>query len=115
MPGSLREINIKADMPTADDAVRRITYHLHSSKKLGYKALKIIHGYGSTGAGGKIKVRARKYLDEQKRRGAIKYYIPGEDFSIFDGATLSAFADCGDLRGDPDLERHNNGMTIVIL
>jgi hypothetical protein len=115
MPGNLREINIKADMPTADDAVRRITYHLHSSKKLGYTALKIIHGYGSTGAGGKIKVRARKYLDEQKRRGVIKYYIPGEDFSIFDEATRNAFDACGELRGDPDLERHNNGMTIVIL
>ena len=115
MPGTLKEINIKSDMPTADDAIRRITYHLHSSKKLGVKALKIIHGYGSTGAGGKIKIRARKYLDEQKRRGIIKWYIPGEDFSIFDEATRSAFAVCDDLRGDPDLERHNNGVTIVIL
>ncbi len=115
MPGTLKEINIKADMPTADDAIKRITYHLHSSKKLGFKALKIIHGYGSTGAGGKIKVRARKYLEDQKRRGVIKGFITGEDFSIFDEATRAAFAVCPDLRGDPDLERHNNGMTIVLL
>ena len=115
MPGTLKEINIKSDMPTADDAIKRITYHLHNSKKLGIKALKIIHGYGSTGTGGKIKVRARKYLSDQKKRGIIKNFIPGEDFSIFDEATRSAFAVCGDLRGDPDLERHNNGMTIVLL
>ncbi len=115
MPGKFKEINIKSDMPTADDAIKRITYHMHNSKKLGYKALKIIHGYGSTGTGGKIKIRARKYLDDQKQRGVIKGYIPGEDFSIFDEATRSAFALCDDLRGDPDLERHNNGITIIIL
>lgn len=115
MPGTLMEINIKADMPATSDAIRRITYHLHNSKRLGFKALKIIHGYGSTGAGGKIKVRARKYLDEQKCRGAIKGYVPGENFSIFDEDTRSAFAACSDLRNDPDLERHNNGITIVIL
>ena len=115
MPSTLREINIKSDMPTADDAIKRITFNLHNSKHLGYKALKIIHGYGSTGTGGKIKVRARKYLKDQKRRGVIKGYVPGEDFSIFDEATRGAFAVCDDLRGDPDLERHNNGMTIVLL
>ncbi len=115
MPVTLKEINIKFDMPTADDAIRRITYNLHNSRKLGYKALKIIHGYGSTGAGGKIKVRARKYFDDQKRRGVIRDFIPGENFSIFDEPTRNAFASCPDLRGDPDLERHNNGMTIVIL
>ena len=115
MPGTLKEINIKADMPTADDAIRRITFHLHNSKKLGCTAIKIIHGYGSTGTGGKIKVRARKYLEEQKRRGVIKAFVTGEDFSIFDEGTRAAFAACPDLRGDPDLERHNNGITIVIL
>lgn len=115
MPGLLKEVNIKADMPTADDAIRRITYHIRNCKPLGVSALKIIHGYGSTGAGGKIKTEARRYLDSQKRKGFIKDYIPGESFSIFDSATLRAFQDCADLRRDPDLERHNNGITIIIV
>ena len=114
MAGFIKEVNIKSDMPTADDAIRRITYHLRTSKTLGIKALKIIHGYGSTGTGGKIRVEARRYLGEQKRKGFIRAYIKGEDFSIFDPATLDAFKACPDLRRDPDLERHNNGMTIVI-
>jgi hypothetical protein len=115
MPGHLKEVNIKADMPTADDAIKRITYHLRNCKPLGVGALKIIHGYGSTGAGGKIKVEARRYLGEQKRKGLIRDFIPGEDFSIFNDATLKAFQSCSDLRRDPDIERHNNGITIVIL
>lgn len=115
MAGSVKEINIKADMPTADDAVRRITYNLRNSKTLGTSALKIIHGYGSSGTGGKIRVQARRYLSEQKQKGFIKDFIPGEEFSIFDSATLKAFQHCPDLRRDSDLERHNNGITIVIL
>ena len=115
MPGTVKEVNIKSDMPTADDAIRRITYHLRTSKTFGEKALKIIHGYGSTGTGGKIRIEARRYLGEQKRKGFIRAYIPGEDFSIFDPATLDAFKACPDLRRDPDLERHNNGVTIVLL
>jgi hypothetical protein len=114
MAGSVKEVNIKSDMPTADNAVRRVTYNLRNGKTLGTKALKIIHGYGSTGSGGKIRVEARRYLGEQKRKGFIKDFIPGEDFSIFDTATRSAFQVCDDLRRDPDLDRHNNGITIVI-
>ena len=114
IPGSLKEVNIKSDMPTSDDAIRRITYNLRNSKMLGISALKIIHGYGSTGTGGKIRVEARRYLGEQKRKGFIRDFIPGEDFSIFDQATRDAFLVCTDLRRDEDLERHNNGITIVI-
>ena len=115
MAGYLREVNIKADLPTADDAIRRITNNIHSSKKLGASAVKIIHGYGSTGKGGKIRIRARKYLEEQKEKGCIRDYICGEDFSIFDESTRKAFLFCEELRRDSDLERHNNGITIIIL
>ena len=77
--------------------------------------MKIIHGYGSTGAGGRIRVEARSYLERLKKRGEIVGFIPGERFSIFDAETLAAFRLCGDLRRDRDLERHNNGVTFIIL
>lgn len=114
MAGTVKEVNIKSDMPTADAAVRRITYNLNNSKLLGTKVLKIIHGYGSSGTGGKIRLEARRYLAEQKRKGFIKDFIPGEDFSIFDPSTRTAFQRCDDLRRDHDLDRHNNGITIVV-
>ena len=113
--GFLKEVNIKYDLPTADDAVKRITYNIHNGKSLGAGAVKIIHGYGSTGKGGKIRTQARQYLESVKRRGIIRDYICGEDFSIFDEGTRRAFMTCDDLRRDSDLERHNNGVTIVIL
>ena len=115
MAGILREVDLKYDMPTADDAIKRITYQIKNAGAFGVTAIKFIHGYGSSGKGGSIRTQARKYLENQKRRGEIKDYIPGEDFSIFNEATINAFLRCDDLRRDSDVERHNNGITIVVL
>ena len=112
---NVKTVNIKFDMPGSDDAVKRVTYNIRNSKALGTRAIKFIHGYGSTGAGGVIRTKTRRYLSEQKRKGLIKDYITGEDFSIFDEATRRALNTYPELRSDPDLDRHNNGITIVIL
>lgn len=113
--GYLKEVNIKFDMPAADDAIKRITFHIRNGRAMGVSALKIIHGYGSTGKGGKIRQEARRYLEDQKRKHLIHDCIAGEDFSIFNASTIEAFKSCPELRKDSDLERHNNGITIVIL
>lgn len=113
--GYLKEVNIKYDMPAADLAVRRTTYAIQNGKTLGASAVKIIHGYGSSGKGGKIRLEVRAYLERQKARGQIRDYIPGEKFSIFDEATRRAFLSCDELRRDRDLEAANNGVTIVVL
>ena len=115
MSGILREVNIKSDMPTVNDAIKRTTYNIRNAEAFGVAAIKIIHGYGSTGTGGAIRVEVRKYLERQKQQGYIKEYITGEQFSIFDEATRQAFLSCDELRRDSDIERHNNGITIVIL
>ncbi len=114
MAGSLKEVNIKEDMPTASDAVRRVTFHIHNSRAQGCAALKLIHGYGSTGKGGKIRVEVRRYLTQQKAKRVIRDFIPGEEFSIFNAPTRDAFALCPALRQDSDLERSNNGVTIIV-
>lgn len=113
--GYLKEVNLKYDMPTADLAVRRATYAIENGRALGASAVKLIHGYGSTGRGGKIRVEVRAYLERQKQRGRIRDFIPGERFSIFDEATRRAFGICDGLRRDSDLDAANNGVTFVIL
>ena len=115
MAGDLREVNLELGMPTVDAAIRRLTYELNHSRVTGVAVLKLIHGYGSSGAGGRIRVEARKYLERLKGRREISDFIPGESFSIFNPETLAAFRRCNALRRDRDLERHNNGVTFVIL
>ena len=48
-------------------------------------------------------------------KSQVKAVILGEDFSIFNDSTRLAFQLCGALRRDPDLERRNQGITLVIL
>ncbi len=112
---TLREINLKHDMPTAQEAIKRVTYNLRNGKSMGCTALKFIHGYGSTGKGGRLRTEVRRYLGTELNSGKIKLFIEGEKFSIFDENTRKAFMYCDDLRKDEDLERHNNGVTIVVL
>ena len=74
--GYLKEVNIKYDMPTADLAVRRATYAIENGRTLGASAVKLIHGYGSSGKGGKIRleVRATKPLTSAAGNGNISMY-----------------------------------------
>ena len=111
----LREVNLERGMPTADQAVRQLTFYIHNSRAQGYEVLKIIHGYGSSGTGGKIRLEARKYLARLSAKGEIGGFIPGEEFSIFQEDTRRAGLRCDELRRDRDLERHNNGVTFIIL
>ena len=60
-------------------------------------------------------MEVRAYLERMKRQKRIADYIPGERFSIFDDATRAAFAKCDELRRDSDLERANNGVTIIVI
>lgn len=90
--GYLKEVNIKYDMPASELAVRRTTYAIENGRALGASAVKIIHGYGSSGRGGKIRLEVRAYLERQKQRGKIRDYIPGERFSIFDEPTAEPSA-----------------------
>lgn len=115
MSSNLREVNLERGMPRADQAIRQLTFELQRSRSLGFTALKLIHGYGSSGTGGRIRIEARSYLSRLQAKREIAGLIPGEEFSIFNPATLEAFRRCGDLRQDRDLDRHNNGVTFVLL
>ena len=51
----------------------------------------------------------------RKKEKVIKDFVAGEDFSIFDGTTLSLLEAVPQLRGDPDLNATNEGITILWL
>ena len=109
----LREVNLEAGKPFVDVAVKRLTQELRNSHHQNIAVMKIIHGYGSSGTGGRIRVEARRFLEGLKRKGDITDFITGEKF--FDEATRQAFLRCPALRQDRDLDRYNNGVTFIIL
>ena len=111
----LREINLEEGKPLVDQAIKHLSSEIKRSKDMGCSVLKIIHGYGSSGAGGRIRTESRKYLEQLMEQGEIMGFIPGESFTIFNEATRLAFTRCTALRRDPDLERYNNGVTFIVL
>ena len=54
MAASLMTINLEEGMPTVAQAQTRLIGELGRSRAAGAKAVKLIHGYGSTGVGGKL-------------------------------------------------------------
>lgn len=110
-----QEINLEQGMPTVDAALRRFTFELNRARAANVPVMKLIHGYGSSGTGGKIRTELRRYLERLTRAGKISGFITGESFSIFDEQTRKSFLICSSLRQDRDLDRHNNGVTFVLL
>lgn len=113
MQAAYKTVNLEEGMPYCDAAIRRLTAELHTARAQKYAALKLIHGYGSSGTGGRLRVEVRRYLGACVRKGLIKGFIPGESFEIFDKDTQSALMRHSFLSRDSDLGRHNNGITLV--
>jgi hypothetical protein len=111
----MEEIHIEYGMPTVDVAMPLLTERLRSLKKSGVKVVKIIHGYGSTGKGGRLRKATIKLLEESKTSALIKEFVIGEQWSKFELRTLTLIDRMPQLYKDQDLERSNRGITVVFL
>lgn len=85
---------------------------LTTSKGQGYKAVILIHGYGSTGVGGSIKAAVRKALGSSSLKGIVRVYTGGEEWQ---NQKRNFLAICKDLNGYERRIAANEGVTIVIL
>ena len=111
----VREVDLKSDWPTAAEALRRLETEVARARRDRVRALKLIHGYGSTGVGGAIRQAVRAWLDRQGKARRLKAVVPGEEWSIFDAPSRQLLEACPDLARDPDLENYNPGITFVLL
>lgn len=111
----IRTFNVKADMPSLEDARQRVIAEIRRAKKERARVVKVIHGWGSTGKGGTLCIGLRKSFRLRKKEGVIKNFIPGEDFSIFNKTVLELIEAVPEVRGDPDLNATNEGITVLWL
>ena len=110
-----RELNLELGWPTVDQALRRLDAELEAARQMNTPLMKLIHGYGSSGKGGRIRPASRRYLEEAAAQGRIAAYLPGERFSIFDETARRALQQYPHLRQDRDLDGENRGVTFVFL
>jgi hypothetical protein len=109
----LKHINLEEGFPTVEQARQLMFRELEASRRAGYKGVKLIHGYGSSGAGGEIRLAVGRALQELCKSGQLTCVIYGEDWSISDSATWSLLKKYPELKKDADLNRRNRGITIA--
>jgi len=112
---NLKVVNLKADRPPVHEALLRLDRELAVARREKVSLLKIIHGFGSSGAGGDIRMAVQKRVHDLAGSGEIRGCIFGENWSKSDEQSWKLLRAHGELKGDRDLGRGNRGITIVIL
>jgi hypothetical protein len=112
---AIKSVNLKSDMPSVHEALQRLDRELAISRRNGDRFLKFIHGYGSSGVGGDIRVAVQRRLRELADSGQIRGCIFGENWSKSDEETWRLVQAQPELKTDPHLGRGNRGITVVLL
>ena len=95
MSKPIRELNLELGRPDAAEALRRLAAEVEAARHLGTPAMKLIHGYGSSGRGGRLRTACRTWLRQQEL-----CFLPGEEFTIFNEEARRWLAVCPRLRQD---------------
>lgn len=115
MPYRQKTINLEAGRPFVETAITKLLKNVEIAQREGVSVLTVIHGYGSSGKGGEIRVEGRKQLDFLVEQGGIHSFVNGEDFNSRSGVVKMMLRRYPQLKKHTGLNRRNPGITIVFL
>ena len=110
-----KTVNLELGRPLVEAALKRLDIELAAACHEGVRVLTLIHGYGSSGSGGAIRIEARKLLQLLGEQGKVVQVIPGEEFRVKSGPTRDLLRRFPQLATHPDLNHGNRGVTLVVL
>lgn len=101
-----------AHPPRHPDAVEQVILESWSEVRNSsfLRVLKIIHGYGSSGKGGKTRELVRNWVFQN--RSKFRLVIEGEHYSLLDPSTQEMRKEVGQFF-DQDLDNANPGVTLI--
>lgn len=105
------EVSLEYGKPTVEVAIQKMKNALATHKNQGGKAVILIHGYGSSGVGGGIKVAVKKWLAENSR-GYVHTYVGGEQWLNRRKEIMTL---CKSIESYEGRIVNNEGVTVVIL
>jgi len=111
----MKTIILKEGMPSVEEARARLQTELRSAQQTGVKILKLVHGYGSSGVGGDLRISLQSTLRQMTERHEISDCIYGENWRTGDERSWELLKRMPELKNDSDLGKGNKGVTIVIL
>ena len=114
-PALIKVVNLEEGMPTVEQARLRMEHELHVARKQGYAAVKLIHGYGSSGAGGSLRIELQKELRRLAEGGKIRAFVAGEDWRVSNEQSWALLKRYPEWKQDADLGKGNKGISIAFL
>ena len=114
-PALIKIIDLEEGMPKVEEARLRMQHELQVARRQGYAAVKLIHGYGSSGVGGSLRIELQKELQRLVGTGALRSFVTGENWRISDEKTWELLKRYPEWKRDSDLGKANKGISIVLL
>ena len=115
MAVSIRTIVLKEGMPSVEQARARLQTELRTARQSGVKVLKLIHGYGSSGVGGDLRIALQSTLRQMAQQHEIDDCIYGENWRTGEERAWKLLKRMPELKSDSDLGKGNKGITLVVL
>jgi hypothetical protein len=111
----IKIINLEDGMPQVEEARLRMQRELQIARQQGYAAVKLIHGYGSSGVGGALRMELQKELHRMAGAGVVRSFIAGEQWRVSDEKTWELLKRFPEWKRDSDLGKNNKGISLVFL
>ncbi|HZU44862.1 MAG TPA: Smr/MutS family protein [Terriglobales bacterium] len=116
MPRALMKVvDLEEGMPRVNEALLRLDRELVVARQQGFALVKIIHGYGSTGVGGTLRIEIQKSLRQRVSNSQIRDFIPGEEWRVSNESAWALVKSRPELKQDADFGRGNLGISIIVL
>jgi len=109
-------INLEAGGPTVEEALERLTQQVRAASEACIRALIVIHGYGSSGSGGKIKWVVRDALENNYFSDRVDEYYFGEDLALGSSGYQAVMKRRASLKQRlSQFKIGNAGMTVLLM
>lgn len=115
MASIIKTVILKEGMPSVEQARARLHSEIQVARQGGVKVLKLVHGYGSTGVGGDLRIALQSTLRQMIDQRQIRDCIYGENWRTSDERSWELLKRMPELKSDSDLGRGNRGITLVVL
>jgi len=112
---ALKTINLEDGRPSVASAGSRLLDQLRLAREQSFAAVKVIHGYGSHGVGGELRIAIQGMLARMVQNGDIVAFVAGEEWRISNDTTWRLIQRHRELKQDRDLGKGNKGISLVVL
>ena len=100
-------------MPSVHEALQRLDREIAVARQQKHALLKLVHGYGSTGVGGDIRIAVQNRLHDLAESGQIRGCIFGENWSKTDESTWRLLQKESALKDDPDFTNRDQAYFFI--